>query len=47
MVNSAAVVTDRPEVPHPELPALALAGGLEQASAVFLREQNPAVGAHG
>lgn len=45
MLNSAPIVMDRPEVPHPE-PA-ALAGGLEQASAVFLREQNGVVGAHG
>lgn len=42
MLNSAPIVMDRPEVPHPE-PA-ALAGGLEQASAVSLREQNGVVG---
>lgn len=45
MLNSALIVMDRLEVPHPE-PA-ALAGGLEQASAVSLREQNGVVRAHG
>lgn len=45
MLQSAPIVMDRPEVPRPE--QAALAGGLEQASAVSLREQNGVVGAHG